>query len=78
MKKTFIPTAERLGQQKPWKYIELAPYEECTGVEHLEAFFQDVVDRGGEGVILRDPKSPYQRGRSPGYLKHKASVQLRL
>jgi len=43
----------------------------CQGLSHLEKFFQDVVDKGGEGVILRDPSAPPQPGRSPGYLKHK-------
>ena len=38
---------------------------------HLEEFFQDIIDKGGEGIILRDPAAPFQRGRAPGYLKHK-------
>ncbi len=38
--------------------------------------FQDVIDKGGEGVILRDPVSLYQPGRSAGYLKHKVSTNL--
>jgi len=29
------------------------------------------MDQGGEGVIIRDPSSPYQAGRSSGFLKHK-------
>ena len=53
------------------KYVDLAPKQICTGMRHLEQFFQDVVDRGGEGIILRDPKAAYQPGRSAGYLKHK-------
>ena len=65
---------DRLGQQS-WKHIELAPYELCKDVVHLEKFFQDVVDKGGEGIILRDPLSPYQEGRSAGYLKHKVTLR---
>ena len=42
---------------------------------HLESFFQDVVGKGGEGVILRDPTSLIQPGRSPGYLKHKVGFK---
>mgnify|MGYP002385648633 FL=1 len=45
----------------------------CTGIAHLEKVFQDVIDRGGEGVILRDPSAPYVQGRSTGYLKHKVT-----
>jgi len=37
----------------------------------MEKFFQDIIDVGGEGIILRNPKLPYQGGRSLGYLKHK-------
>ena len=41
----------------------------------MEEFFQSVVDEGGEGVILRDPKATDQHGRSPGYLKHKVTAE---
>ena len=40
-------------------------------MQHMEKFFQDIIDKGGEGIILRDPEAPLQRGRSRGYLKHK-------
>ena len=40
-------------------------------MSHLEKFFQDIIDQGGEGVILRDPKVVPQPGRSSAYLKHK-------
>ena len=63
---------ERVAK-KEWKYITVAPKVECKGTSHLESFFQDVIDVGGEGVILRDPSAPYQPGRSPGYLKHKVN-----
>jgi len=53
------------------KYIELATKEECKDMSHLERLFQDVIDKGGEGIILRDPLGLYQPGRSAGYLKHK-------
>jgi len=49
----------------------VAPKELCSGVAHLEKLFQDIVDKGGEGVILRDPIAPLQSGRSTGFLKHK-------
>lgn len=54
-----------------YKYVGVAEKLECDGIQHLEKIFQDLLDRGGEGVILRDPLSLYQPGRSPGYLKHK-------
>ena len=53
------------------KFVEVAPYQECKDTSHLEYVFQDIVDKGGEGIILRDPNTPYVAGRSGGYLKHK-------
>jgi DNA ligase 1 len=55
----------------PTKYVEVAKVEECKSTHHFENFFQDIIDVGGEGVILRDPNAPYQGGRSAAYLKHK-------
>jgi len=55
-------------------YISVAGKVACEGVAHLEQFFQDVVDSGGEGIILRNPHSPYEPGRSAGYLKHKVGT----
>ena len=53
------------------KYVEIAPRVECKGMDHLEEYFHDIIEQGGEGIILRDPSAPYKPGRSPGYLKHK-------
>ena len=55
----------------PCKYVDIAEKVVCTGIEHLESFFQDVIDKGGEGVILRDPQALLQPGRAASYLKHK-------
>ena len=52
-------------------YIQLAPTQECTGRDHMEQFMQQIIDEGGEGIILRDPLSSHRHGRSEGYLKHK-------
>jgi len=62
---------ERLKANDRCKFITVAPKVECSDVRQLEAFFQDVIDKGGEGVILRNPSASYQNGRCPGYLKHK-------
>lgn len=53
------------------KYIGIAEKVVCQGNEHLESFFQDVIDKGGEGIILRDPQALLQPGRTTSYLKHK-------
>jgi len=69
---TIFLAGTALGDQ-PHKFISLAPFEVCKDTPHLEKIFQDIMDNGGEGVILRDPECPYQPGRTSGYLKHKAS-----
>jgi len=53
--------------------VRVASYEICHDTAHLEKIFQDIMDKGGEGVILRDPGSAYEAGRSGGFLKHKVS-----
>lgn len=55
----------------PCDFLNIAPYKDCQGVSHLEKMFQDIINEGGEGIILRNPCDPYNPGRSPGYLKHK-------
>jgi len=40
-------------------------------MSHVESFYQEIIEKGGEGIILRDPLAPYQHGRSSSFLKHK-------
>jgi len=62
---------EQAFNGKEHRFIKVAPYGVCKGTDHLEKIFQDIMDQGGEGIILRDPSSPIQAGRSKGFLKHK-------
>jgi len=71
---TFI---EEFVRDNPSKYMEVAPKVQCRDNLHLEAFFQDVLDKGGEGIILRDPYALYEPGRARGYIKHKVLLPLR-
>lgn len=43
----------------------------CLGVAHLRAFCDTIVAEQGEGVMLRDPDSFYEPGRSEDLLKFK-------
>jgi DNA ligase-1 len=69
----FIDTisSEHILKNNQSKFIEVAPKEVCTGFEHMQQFLQNIIDEGGEGIILRDPLCPPQTGRSAGFLKHK-------
>ena len=64
----------KLAGETQCKYISVAPHEPCRDEAHLEKFFQDILDKGGEGIILQDPLCLYKPGRSHGYLKHKVSL----
>ena len=43
----------------------------CSSVTILMNSLQQVIEGGGEGVILRRPHSLYQPGRSPNLIKFK-------
>jgi len=73
---TTMQPKENYLQQTPCKYVTLAEKSRVKDSAHLEEFFQQVIDLGGEGVILRDPLAPQVPGRSSGFLKHKVSVSF--
>jgi len=72
----FIIIIEDTVKNSAGGFLQLAAYEVCRDAEHLESYYQDVMDRGGEGIILRNPETPLQAGRSAGYLKHKVIPPL--
>jgi hypothetical protein len=43
----------------------------CKHKYHLNKFAQEIIDNGGEGVIFREPGSPYHLGRSQSLIKLK-------
>lgn len=53
-------------------YLTLHPQEMCRDVDHLRAELAQVEAQGGEGLMLRQPRSPYQPGRSWTLLKVKS------
>src|SRR5690242_3531370 len=63
-------------QSLPGTVVHIAPYQVCKSTAHFDSVFQDILDGGGEGVILRDPASPAMSGRSPGFLKHKVIPRI--
>lgn len=53
------------------KYIELHEHEPCKGIDHLKAELARIEGLGGEGLMLRQPSSLYEVGRSTTLLKVK-------
>lgn len=60
---TFVDRYESLSASYP-DYIKQVPITRLAGPSDLDQYEGEVVDAGGEGVILRDPNSAYKFGRS--------------
>lgn len=63
--------ARQWFDRNPNAYITIVPHEICRNAEHLQQKLTDVEAKGGEGLILRRPLSPYTVGRSHDILKVK-------
>lgn len=62
---------ETLGAAKT-SWLEACVHEVCRGVDHLKAELARVEGLGGEGLMVRQPKSRYEAGRSSTLLKVKS------
>ncbi len=63
--------AELIRQHRP-QYASVLDQVGCTGIEALKMELARVEALGGEGLMLRQPGSSYQAGRSPTLLKVKS------
>lgn len=61
---------DQLAELQP-RYGRLLEQERCRDVAHLKRQLAQVVSLGGEGLMLRQPGSHYESGRSPTLLKVK-------
>ncbi len=52
-------------------YAGILPQQRCRGVEHLRDELEQIISRDGEGLMLREPGSRYEPGRSNTLLKVK-------
>ena len=64
---------QRLATLKPYTndIIKIIPQIKIKSKSHLKKFFNDVIAKGGEGVVIRDPSAGYERKRSAKILKLK-------
>jgi DNA ligase 1 len=69
---------QRLAHCSDWfarnahQYAQFHPHEACRGQSHLEEELRRIEALGGEGLMLRQPASPYVAGRSTTLLKVKS------
>jgi len=55
----------------PNTYLHIITQKICDGKKHLQAWLQQLLSQGAEGVVVRSPTAPYQTGRSSDALKVK-------
>ncbi len=67
-----IAHCERFVEDVAPPYAEWLPHEPCQGVQHLRKELARVEGLGGEGLMLRQPGSRYEVGRSYTLLKVKS------
>ena len=48
-----------------------ATQKRITGENMMKSFYQDIIDNGGEGIMIKHPLSQYKDGRSNEMLKYK-------
>jgi len=65
---------QRLKKVKPYlgKHIKLIKQIPIKNKKHLQTFLKSVEKKGGEGVVVRDPKAPYIAKRTSKALKVKS------
>lgn len=62
---------EKVLKRAEAKYARVLEHVVCEGLEHLREELERVEGLGGEGLMLRQPKSSYEIGRSTSLLKVK-------
>lgn len=64
------------GLVRPDDSVALAEAHEFSTVEQLERYFEKVCTLGAEGIMIKDPRSPYKAGsRGYSWIKFKADYQ---
>ncbi|XP_025115282.1 uncharacterized protein LOC112576783 isoform X2 [Pomacea canaliculata] len=58
-------------EEKKPKFAVFVEHTKCTNKKQLDDMLKKVLDRGGEGLMIRKPKSQYERNRSTTLLKIK-------
>jgi DNA ligase-1 len=51
--------------------VSLIPIQICSGLTHLQTHLQEIINKGGEGIMLYHPDTPYENGHTRNLLKVK-------
>ena len=55
-------------------FVKIVDAVICKDNAHLKEYFDAVIAKGGEGIVLRDPQGLYKPGRSPTARKYKQYI----
>lgn len=55
----------------PTPYIEIIEQIPIQNQQHLQQFYQQILNKNGEGIVIRNPNAAYIHGRSAQILKFK-------
>lgn len=64
-------TPDEVQDSRMGGLICVLPAVRCTDKAHFDRLMQQIVEKGGEGLMLREPRSAYEVGRSRTLYKHK-------
>lgn len=62
---------KELFKKFKFKHCKIIPYKICGSFEEMSKFAKDYIATGGEGVIIRNPKTSYVHKRTKNLLKFK-------
>ena len=73
-----MPCEKRLEHLKSLnienEFVEIAPQEQCRDMDHFKRYYESILNRNGEGIMLRKSGSLYKSGRSPDLRKYKGGI----
>jgi len=53
--------------------IKIVEFVKCRDINHMNQFLIDIMNQGGEGIMIRKPGSTYEKGRNSSIQKYKPS-----
>lgn len=56
------------------EFVSVVEMIKCESRDHLKQYFDSIIEKGGEGVMLREPNSIYTAKRSQSLKKFKPFV----
>ena len=63
---------KKFSQDSQWpSFLRVVENIKCESQDHLNKYMKEITDKKGEGVMLREPNSMYESGRSNAMKRYK-------